>query len=110
MKMMSTAFVPFRIRCNVLAPGLVQSDLAEGIIADLPRSQGTKEDGQKGGAGKGGGVGGGIDENVIPAGRIGNEEDVAGAVLYLASRAGAWLNGTVLVLDGGRLGCLPSSY
>jgi NAD(P)-dependent dehydrogenase (short-subunit alcohol dehydrogenase family) len=51
-----------------------------------------------------------IDENVIPAGRVGNEEDVAGAVLYMASRAGAYLNGSVVVMDGGRLGVLPSTY
>lgn len=98
MKMMSTAFAPFRIRCNVLAPGLVESDLANGIIAALPRS------------GDGEGMKGGVDEKVIPAGRVGNEEDVAGAVLYLASRAGAYLNGSVLVVDGGRLGMLPSTY
>lgn len=98
MKMMSTAFAPFRIRCNVLAPGLVESELANGIIAALPRS------------GDSGVMKGGVDEKVIPAGRIGNEEDVAGAVLYLASRAGAYLNGSVLVVDGGRLGMLPSTF
>jgi NAD(P)-dependent dehydrogenase (short-subunit alcohol dehydrogenase family) len=48
------------------------------------------------------GKGGGDDENVIPAGRVGNEEDVAGAVLHMASRAGAYLNGSVIVVDGGR--------
>jgi NAD(P)-dependent dehydrogenase (short-subunit alcohol dehydrogenase family) len=94
MKMMATAFVPFRIRCNVLAPGLVESDLAAGVISSLPSSD----------------DGGRVNENVIPAGRTGTEEDVAGAVLYMASRAGAYLNGSVLVMDGGRLGMLPSTY
>lgn len=47
---------------------------------------------------------GNIDENVIPAGRTGGEEDAAGALLYMASRAGAYLNGSVIVVDGGRWG------
>jgi NAD(P)-dependent dehydrogenase (short-subunit alcohol dehydrogenase family) len=93
MKMMATAFVPYGIRCNVLAPGLVRSELAAGVIEKLPRS------GE-----------GGIDSSVIPAGRTGDEEDVAGAVLYMTSRAGAYLNGSVVLVDGGRLGVLPSTY
>jgi len=36
-----------------------------------------------------------------PRGRIGTPEDVAGATLFLASRAGAWLTGIVLPVDGG---------
>ena len=40
-------------------------------------------------------------EGSIPLGRIGSPEDVAGASLFLASRAGAWVNGAVLALDGG---------
>jgi diacylglycerol diphosphate phosphatase/phosphatidate phosphatase len=35
MKMMATAFVPYNIRCNVLAPGIFPSDLASGIISNL---------------------------------------------------------------------------
>jgi hypothetical protein len=30
--------------------------------------------------------------------------------LYMAGRAGAYLNGSVVVMDGGRLGVLPSTY
>jgi NAD(P)-dependent dehydrogenase (short-subunit alcohol dehydrogenase family) len=37
----------------------------------------------------------------IPAGRIGTPEDIAGAAIYLASRAGDYVVGETLVVDGG---------
>ncbi|KAA8649833.1 hypothetical protein EYZ11_004142 [Aspergillus tanneri] len=37
----------------------------------------------------------------IPLGRIGTPEDVAGACLFLSSRAGAYVNGATISLDGG---------
>jgi NAD(P)-dependent dehydrogenase (short-subunit alcohol dehydrogenase family) len=36
-----------------------------------------------------------------PLGRIGEPEDMAGATIFLASRAGAYLTGTVIPVDGG---------
>ena len=37
----------------------------------------------------------------IPAGRVGTSEDMAGAAIYLASRAGDYVVGSTLVVDGG---------
>ena len=37
----------------------------------------------------------------IPAGRIGEPEDMAGAAIYLASRAGDYVVGETLTVDGG---------
>ena len=37
----------------------------------------------------------------IPARRIGHDEDMAGAAIYLASRAGDYVVGHTLVVDGG---------
>ncbi len=49
-----------------------------------------------------------LDTNIVPVGRMGDETDMAGQILYLASRAGAYLNGNTIVIDGGRLGLFPS--
>jgi NAD(P)-dependent dehydrogenase (short-subunit alcohol dehydrogenase family) len=40
-------------------------------------------------------------ENGIPLGRIGTPQDVAGTCLFLSSRAGAYVNGATITLDGG---------
>jgi NAD(P)-dependent dehydrogenase (short-subunit alcohol dehydrogenase family) len=42
----------------------------------------------------------------IPAGRPGTAEDVEGVVVFLASRAGAYVNGATVPLDGGYIACL----
>jgi NAD(P)-dependent dehydrogenase (short-subunit alcohol dehydrogenase family) len=49
-------------------------------------------------------------KDFVPEERAGDQEDLAGAVLFLVSRAGAYINGNVLVTDGGRLGVLPGTY
>ena len=40
-------------------------------------------------------------EGNIPLGRIGTPQDVAGACLFLSSRAGSYVNGATITLDGG---------
>jgi NAD(P)-dependent dehydrogenase (short-subunit alcohol dehydrogenase family) len=47
---------------------------------------------------------------LIPEKRAGEETDIAGVALFLASKAGSYLNGNVLVCDGGRLSIVPSTY
>ncbi|KAL8686039.1 MAG: hypothetical protein Q9224_005573 [Gallowayella concinna] len=86
-KQMATLLVPYGIRTNVIAPGLYPSELAAPII--------------------GTGV---FPKEKIPAERVGSEDDMAGSILYMTSRAGAYLNGNVIVTDGGRLSVMPSTY
>ena len=45
----------------------------------------------------------------VPLGRVGEADDVAGTAIFLSSRAGAYLTGTVIPLDGGITGCNPGS-
>ncbi|GAB1316981.1 Short-chain dehydrogenase/reductase sat3 [Madurella fahalii] len=92
-KQASSNLAKYGIRANALAPGLFPSDIAQGLIGN--RDPGTEAF---------------EDRLFIPARRFGSEEEMAGTVLYLASRPGAYCNGMVLLNDGGRLGVMLSSY
>lgn len=48
-----------------------------------------------------------VDEQ--PLGRFGREEELAGTVLYYASRAGSYCSGSIHLIDGGFLGQQPGS-
>lgn len=83
---------------NAVAPGLFPSDLAAGLIAG--GGSNAKDPTEEGAFRK----------DFIPAERTGKTEDMAGTVLYMASNAGAYLNGNITVLDGGRISQLPGTY
>jgi NAD(P)-dependent dehydrogenase (short-subunit alcohol dehydrogenase family) len=72
---------PHNIRVNCVAPGLVKTDFAKALW-DTPEGE------KRASAG-------------TPLRRLGEPDDLAGAVIYLASRAGAWTTGQTLVVDGG---------
>jgi NAD(P)-dependent dehydrogenase (short-subunit alcohol dehydrogenase family) len=44
-------------------------------------------------------------QDQVPLRRIGRPDDIAGLTLFLASRAGSYLTGAVIPLDGGITGC-----
>ncbi|ORY61613.1 uncharacterized protein BCR38DRAFT_440690 [Pseudomassariella vexata] len=105
-KMLSTYFAQneFHIRANVIAPGLYPSELTAGQIGKLEKYKGVE--------GHPGAFGGAhwMEPDRSPAERTGSEEDFAGTVLFMVSRAGAYLNGEAMVTDGGRLSQLPGVY
>lgn len=51
-----------------------------------------------------------VPKSHIPLGRVGTEEDMAGTTLYLTSKAGAFCNGSIVLIDGGRISIVPGSY
>jgi NAD(P)-dependent dehydrogenase (short-subunit alcohol dehydrogenase family) len=79
---------PRNIRVNCIAPGLVRTDMARTLWEDedmLRRRTST-----------------------TALHRIGEVDEIAGAAVFLASAAGAFMTGQTLVIDGGRLiGVLP---
>jgi NAD(P)-dependent dehydrogenase (short-subunit alcohol dehydrogenase family) len=72
---------PHNIRVNCIAPGLVKTDFARALW-DTPEGEKRASSG-------------------TPLRRLGEPDDLAGAAVYLASRAGAWTTGQTLVVDGG---------
>ncbi|KAJ4287772.1 hypothetical protein N0V90_012476 [Kalmusia sp. IMI 367209] len=89
----STQLANFGIRVNALAPGIYPSELASVLInTRVPEEEPPS------------------DQRFIPARRFGTDEEMSGAILYLASRAGAYSNGLVLTTDGGRLSVMGSTY
>ena len=69
------------VRVNCIAPGLVRTDFARKLWEDPDSLRGAV--------------------STCPLGRIGEPEDIAGAALLLASPAGRFITGQVLVVDGG---------
>jgi NAD(P)-dependent dehydrogenase (short-subunit alcohol dehydrogenase family) len=72
---------PKGVRTNAIAPGLIATSFAEGLMGDkdfmVRRMQMT------------------------PLRRVGEPHEIAGAVVFLAAAAGGFVNGQVLVVDGG---------
>ena len=96
-KMLSTTLASYQIRVNGIAPGLYHSELAE----PLYKIRGIEGKGTSDGS---------FPMEQIPATRGGGEEDIGGLILWMAGTAGGYLNGSIIVTDGGRLGVVPSTY
>ncbi|KAI6360550.1 hypothetical protein MCOR25_006713 [Pyricularia grisea] len=88
-KSLSTLFVPYRIRVNLLNLGVFPTEMTAPLLSDENS---------------------GLAANHIPEKRFGDDADLAGAALYLSSRAGAYVNGLSLLVDGGLVGILPGTY
>jgi NAD(P)-dependent dehydrogenase (short-subunit alcohol dehydrogenase family) len=73
-----------RITVNAIAPGPFESKMMAFLLDDPDRRA--------------------VVESQIPLGRIGTPDDIVGLTIFLASRAGAYLTGTVTPLDGGYIG------
>jgi NAD(P)-dependent dehydrogenase (short-subunit alcohol dehydrogenase family) len=76
---------PEHITVNAIAPGPFESKMMA-FLLDAPEARAEVE-------------------RQVPLGRIGRPDDVAGLAVFLASRAGAYMTGTVIPLDGGITGC-----
>lgn len=89
---MALDFAPDGIRVNAVCPGVVQSGMMEAFLKSYANSEEkVKEIGQS-----------------IPLGRVGQPEDIAQAVYFLASPAAAYVTGATLVVDGGLLARLST--
>jgi 7-alpha-hydroxysteroid dehydrogenase len=80
---LSVELAPLGIRANVVSPGIVPTE-------SLQRVGGIGEESH------------GALANTVPLGRLGEPDDIAAAVVYLASPAAGWVTGQNLVVSGGR--------
>jgi L-rhamnose 1-dehydrogenase len=81
MKSMATALGPHGITCNSVLPGTVLTDMNRVFLVDPEHRRQTIEH--------------------IPLGRLGEPDDVAGVVAFLASDDASYMSGAELVVDGG---------
>jgi NAD(P)-dependent dehydrogenase (short-subunit alcohol dehydrogenase family) len=73
-------FGPDNVRVNCIAPGLVKTDFAR-VLWEGEAGEGRTAK--------------------TPLRRLGDPDDIAGAAVFLAGRAGAWTTGQTIVVDGG---------
>ncbi|WP_420393681.1 SDR family NAD(P)-dependent oxidoreductase [Acuticoccus sp.] len=69
------------IRANGIAPALVKTDFARTLWENPERAERVA--------------------NTYALKRLGEPDDIAGAAVFLSSRAGAWMTGQTLIMDGG---------
>ncbi|PKL95792.1 MAG: short-chain dehydrogenase [Gammaproteobacteria bacterium HGW-Gammaproteobacteria-8] len=69
------------IRVNAVAPGLIRTDFSQALLADERTVKHF--------------------ERTTPLGRIGEPEDIARVIAFLAGPDSAWLSGQVITADGG---------
>ena len=80
-KALANEWAPKNVNVNAIAPGYMATDNTAALRADAVRSKSI------------------LDR--IPAGRWGTPQDVGGTAVFLASPASDYVNGHVLVVDGG---------
>ncbi|HUP05945.1 MAG TPA: SDR family oxidoreductase [Caldimonas sp.] len=78
---LAVEYGPRNVRVNCIAPGLIRTDFARALWED-PEALKAREAG-------------------TPLRRIGEPDEIAGAALLLASKAGSFITGQAIVVDGG---------
>ena len=81
-KAIAVEYARRNIRCNCINPGIVNSGSIKPYLED-PNARKVLEE-------------------RLPLNRVGEPEDVANAVLFMASDEASWITGTVLDVDGGK--------
>ena len=78
---LAVEFGPHNVRVNAIAPGVTRTDFARALWED-PAAEAAQR-------------------RATPLRRIGEPEDIAGAAVFLATKAGAFITGQTIIIDGG---------
>ena len=92
-KKLASDLAPRGITVNAIAPGYVKTRMSSGLSTWLPKMDDEKESEH-------------VIAETIPMGRMGNEDDMGGAAIFLSSKAGSFCTGHILAVDGGSVGCI----
>jgi NAD(P)-dependent dehydrogenase (short-subunit alcohol dehydrogenase family) len=92
-KKLASDLAPRGITVNAIAPGYCLTRMSSGLGTWLPKLDDKTEAQQ-------------VIADTIPLRRMGNDDDMGGAAVYLSSRAGSWITGHILTVDGGSVGCI----
>jgi NAD(P)-dependent dehydrogenase (short-subunit alcohol dehydrogenase family) len=84
-KFLAIELAPGGIRVNAVCPGSIRTPMVEQVIGRLPDPERAWEE----------------TAALHPLGRVGAAEEVADAIVYLASARSSFVTGTCLVVDGG---------
>ena len=82
-KALANEWAKERINVNAIAPGYIATENTKALREDPVRNKSIQDR--------------------IPEGRWGSPEDIAGAILFLASKEADYINGTIMNVDGGWL-------
>ena len=80
-KVMAREWAPYNIRVNAVAPGLIRTKFSEALYTNPEIMKEMT--------------------GATPLARIGEPEEIVGAILYLASDASSYVTGEVISIDGG---------
>jgi NAD(P)-dependent dehydrogenase (short-subunit alcohol dehydrogenase family) len=80
-KSIAVEYGPYNIRCNCIVPSTIRSPMIEPFLQDEKARS--------------------VLESSFPLRRIGDPEDISGAVSYLCSEDAKWISGTNITIDGG---------
>lgn len=86
---MALELAEFSIRVNAIAPGPIMTKLLKASFATMPEEKAK--------------IGEELLANTTPLRRIGDPDEIAGAMVYLASDASSYTTGETIVIDGGML-------
>jgi len=78
---LAVEYGPHNVRVNCIAPGLIKTDFARALWEDPERLHEVNTQ--------------------VPLRRIGEPDEIAGAAVFLASKAGSFVTGQSIVVDGG---------
>jgi NAD(P)-dependent dehydrogenase (short-subunit alcohol dehydrogenase family) len=83
-KIMAEEWAKYNIRVNAIAPGHIHTRLGDSVFEAMPEYKKELLD-------------------KVPMRRIGDPDEIVGAMIYLASDASSYVTGTTVVVDGGTL-------